>query len=218
MNNTNKKNSLKNISSFSEFLRPRTLDELTLPDVTINRLQSMIDSKNVMNMIFYGSPGTGKTSCANIITKSQDFDTIFMNAAIEKSFATVEKIIEPFTTAMSLYQSKKIVFIDEAEYLSKDAQAALRVVIEQSYDNCRFILTANKLSKIDPAIQSRCIPICFDLPLKNMPKIIAKVTSTIKNRLNDVDVKIDDATLHEIVNFNYPDYRTIANKIEFQFL
>jgi replication-associated recombination protein RarA len=155
MNNTNKINASKIISSFSEFLRPRTLAELTLPDVTINRLQSMIDSKNVMNMIFYGSPGTGKTSCANIITKSQDFDIIFMNAAIEKSFATVEKIIEPFTTSMSLYQSKKIVFIDESENLSKDAQAALRVVIEKSYNNCRFILTANKLSKIDPAIQSR---------------------------------------------------------------
>jgi replication-associated recombination protein RarA len=178
----------------------------------------MIDSKNVMNMIFYGSPGTGKTSCANIITKSQDFDLISMNASLEKSLSIVKNIIEPFTTAMSLYQSKKIVFLDEADFLNKDAQAALRIVIEESYDNCRFILTANKLSKIDPAIQSRCLPICFDSPLKDMPNIIAKVSSTIKNRLNEVDVKIDDATLHEIVNFNYPDYRTIANKIEFQFL
>jgi DNA polymerase III delta prime subunit len=102
--------------------------------------------------------------------------------------------------------------------LSKDAQAALRVVIEKSYNNCRFILTANKLSKIDPAIQSRCLPICFDSPLKNMPNIIAKLSSTIKKRLNEVDFKIDDATLFEIVNLNYPDFRTIANKIEFQFL
>jgi replication-associated recombination protein RarA len=218
MKNTNFTNTRSEISSFSEFIRPRTLDELTLPIETIKRLQAMIDSQNVMNMIFYGSPGTGKTTCANIIVNSAEFDFIFINASLKNSMNVVKDVIEPYTTSMSLYQSKKIVLLDEAEFLTESAQASLRGVIEQSTANCRFILTANKLSKIHPAIQSRCLPICFDLPLPKMPEAIAKVSSTVKNRIAEINEVIDDMKLDEIVRLSYPDYRTIANKIEFEML
>jgi replication factor C small subunit len=215
MNNINP---FYNLDSFSEFLRPRFLDELTLPEVTIKKLQSMIDSKNVMSMTFYGSSGTGKSTCSNIITKSQEFDCIFINASLQRSIKVVREIIEPFTTTMSLYQRNKIVLLDEADFMNTDAQASLRTVIESSSANCRFILTANKLSKIHPAIQSRCMPISFDMPLQSMPSVISKVTSTIEKRLREVNVKFDSSRLAQIVNLNYPDFRTIANKIHFELL
>jgi replication factor C small subunit len=218
MKNTNFTNTRSNISSFSEFLRPRTLDELTLPIETIKRLQAMIDSQNVMNMIFYGSPGTGKTTCANIIVNSAEFDFIFINASLQTRVNVVKEMIAPYSTAMSLYQSKKVVLLDEAEFLNESAQASLRAVIEQSSSHCRFILTTNNLSKIHQAIQSRCLPICFDLPLPKMPEAIAKVSSTIKNRISEINDEIDDIKLDEIVRLSYPDYRTIANKIEFEML
>jgi replication-associated recombination protein RarA len=218
MKNTNFTSNKSKISSFSEFLSPRTVDELTLPIETIKRLQAMIDSQNVMNMIFYGSPGTGKTTCANIIINSAEFDFIFINASLQNGLTTVRDIIEPYTTAVSLYQSKKIILLDEAEFFNNVAQAYLRGVIEQSSSHCRFILTTNKLSKIHPAIQSRCMPICFDLPLLKMHEAIAKVTSTAKNRIAEINDAVDDIKLNEIVRLSYPDYRTIANKIEFEML
>jgi replication-associated recombination protein RarA len=209
---------LSKYSSFSEFLRPRTLDELTLPAEKITKLQAMIDSQNVMSMIFYGSPGTGKTTCANIIANSNSFDYIFINASLKNGMKHVRETIEPFTTAMSLYQSKKLVLLDEADRLSLDAQSALRGVIEQSSATCRFILTVNKISKIDPALQSRCMPVCFDMPLQTMPAVISKVTATIESRLTEIDASIDESKLHHFVQLNYPDYRTIANKIQFELL
>lgn len=209
---------LSKYSSFSDFLRPRTLDELTLPAEKITKLQAMIDSQNVMSMIFYGSPGTGKTTCANIIATSNEFDYIFVNASLENGMKSVRQTIEPFATSSSLYQSKKIVILDEADYLSADAQAALRGVIEQYSSNCRFILTVNSLPKIHPAIQSRCMPICFDMPLQAMPTVISKVTATIESRLTEIDASIDESKLLNFVQLNYPDYRTIANKIHFELL
>jgi replication-associated recombination protein RarA len=210
-------NSLK-YTSFSEFLRPRKLDELTLPTEKIAKLQAMIDSKNVMSMIFYGSPGTGKTTCANIIANAHQFDHIFINASLNSGMKEVREIIEPFTTAMSLYESKKLILLDEADRLSADVQSALRGIIEQSSAHCRFILTVNKISKIDPALQSRCLPICFDSPLQSMPDIISKVTSTIQSRLIEINATIDESKVHQFVRLNYPDYRTIANKIQFELL
>lgn len=204
--------------SFAEFLRPRILDELTLPDKTIQKLQAMIDSKNIMNMIFYGPPGTGKTSCAKIMLNPEEFDVIQINASKENSLNVVRDLIAPFTTSMSLYQTKKVVFLDEADYLTESAQASLRCIIEQCSENCRFIFTANNLSKFHEAIQSRCMPICFDVPLKSMPSAITKVENNIKTRLLEIDSFIDDDKLHEIVEFNYPDYRVIANKIHFELL
>jgi DNA polymerase III delta prime subunit len=127
-------------------------------------------------------------------------------------------MIAPYSTAMSLYQSKKVVLLDEAEFLNESAQASLRAVIEQSSSHCRFILTTNNLSKIHQTIQSRCLPICFDLPLPKMPEAIAKVSSTVKNRIAEINEVIDDMQLDEIVRLSYPDYRTIANKIEFEML
>jgi DNA polymerase III delta prime subunit len=218
MKNIAKPQNINNLQSFSEYLRPRKLDELTLPPSTVRKLQSMIESKNVMSIIFHGSPGTGKTTCSKIIVDSHDYDYLFINASLDNGMKTIRQTIEPFATAMSLYQSNKIVLLDEADYLSADAQAALRGVIEQYSSNCKFILTANKLSKIHPAIQSRCMPICFDEPLQSMPSAVAKVTRTIKSRLNELNAVVDESKLHEIISINYPDYRTIANKIQFELL
>ncbi len=105
MKNIAKPQNINNLQSFSEYLRPRKLDELTLPPSTVRKLQSMIESKNVMSIIFHGSPGTGKTTCSKIIVDSHDYDYLFINASLDNGMKTIRQTIEPFATAMSLYQA-----------------------------------------------------------------------------------------------------------------
>lgn len=171
-----------------------------------------------MSMIFYGSPGTGKTSCSKIIADSEKFDCISINASLDKGMKCVRETIAPFTTAMSFYQKQKIVFLDEVDAMLPEAQESLRCVIEQCNATCRFILTANKLSKIHPALQSRCMPVCFDMPPNQMSQVTSKVKSVISDRLLELNVDCDDSKVLEIVQLNYPDFRLIANKIEFELL
>jgi DNA polymerase III delta prime subunit len=203
-------------ATFSERLRPRKVDELLIPDSTISKFKSMIESRDVMNMIFYGSPGTGKTTCAELIANSPDFEMLHLNASSENSVADIEKKVHRYATSMSLFQASKFVLLDEADYLTMKAQASLRSLIEKSISNCRFILTANVLKKIQEPLQSRCKPFCFDAPFHAMSDYKLKLVTTVKSRLSEIDRNIDDARLQNIVSMKFPDYRAIANDIDFE--
>lgn len=203
-------------SSFSERLRPRTIDELLIPDESIAKFKAMIQSRNVMNMIFYGSPGTGKTTCANLIGKSDNMEMLKLNAALFTGIDDIRKKVENYATSISLFGDKKIVLLDESDHLSSNAQASLRGLIEESMSNCRFILTANQLRKIHEPLQSRCRPFCFDVQFSRQDTSILKLTKTIQSRLKEMNIQIDQSIIHQIVVMKFPDYRAIANEIEFE--
>ena len=218
-NTTNQSTSkLETYPSFSERLRPRHFQELLLPDSITSKLNLMCEGSEVMNMIFYGPPGSGKTSCAVIYAKSENFSLYKMNAADSNSNEVVKKHIKPFSTSTSFYGNKKLVLIDEADKLSASAQAALRGIIDGSVNNCRFILTTNKLSQIESPLKSRCMPLNFALSYKEINLMIAKLANTIMSRLQEIDCKLDKSRIFEIVAMNFPDYRSIANDIEFELL
>jgi DNA polymerase III delta prime subunit len=141
----------------SELLRPQQLADLTLPRRVIERLQRMVDSGTIMNLIFYGKPGLGKTSAARIIAKTIGADVHEINGSSLTGIDTVRNKVEGYASSVTLFNNPKICFIDEADYLSKNAQAALRHVIERSSSNCRYLFAVNDISKLIPAIQSRLI-------------------------------------------------------------
>jgi len=206
-------------STLSERLRPRSIDELLLPDSIINKLQRMVDTQEVMNMIFYGSPGTGKTSCAHLMNGENGFcNMLYLNAAKDNGIDDMKKKVENYATSKSLFGGMKIVILDEADHLSNSAQASLRGLIELTSQNCRYILTANKLAKIQEPLKSRCRPICFDAPYQLLDALIAKLIRTIKSRLMEIGQTVDESKLRQLVTLKFPDYRAIANNIEFELL
>jgi len=206
------------LNLISETLRPKKFDELVLEKQFQYKLQKMYDSRNVMNMIFYGKPGTGKTSAARIFVESQDFDSLQINGSLDTKIEVVRTKIMNFATSMSLYLHHKICFIDEADYLSKSSQASLRGVIEDTSKNCRYIFTANDMSKIHPALCSRLMPICFDMTPMQIEDELMRYKQRVIEFMQTRLIEVDKDRISRVIDMNFPDYRTIANKLEFEMI
>lgn len=202
----------------SELLRPQRLGELTLPQRRIDRLQRMIDEGSVMNMLFYGRAGLGKTSAARVFIKALGPDSsIEINGSSATGVDFVRQQIEPFARSGSVFEGSKICFIDEAEYVSKQAQGALRKVIEDTSENCRFLFAVNDVSKIIPAIRSRLMEICFDILPAERPEVQRRLIERYETRFAELGIPLDKERLRQIVGIYFPDLRSIANHIEFEF-
>ena len=204
------------INLMSETLRPKKFNELVLDKQFQDKLQKMYDSRNVMNMIFYGKPGSGKTSAAKIFADSEDYDSLCINGSLDTKIDVVRTRIINFASSMSLYSHHKICFIDEADYLSKSAQASLRGVIEDTSRNCRYIFTANDMSKIHPALCSRLLPICFDMTAMQIEDELNLYKERVISFMREQSTTVDEVRINRVIEMNFPDFRTIANKLEFE--
>jgi len=170
-----------------EKYRPKTLDDIAGQDEIIGRLKACVRTKNVPHLIFAGPAGTGKTSSALALSKElfgdtwkQNFNEL--NASDERGIGIIRGKIKEFARTAPIGKSQfKIIFLDEADYLTNDAQAALRRTIEKYTHICRFILSVNYSSKIIEPIQSRCTVFRFR-PIKadDVKKYMRKIASNEK--------------------------------------
>lgn len=206
---------MSNTILISEVLRPTSFSELAIPLENASKLQRMYETGEVMNMLFWGMPGTGKTSAAKIFERG-NYDVLMLNGSKENGIKEVRNTIERFASTVSLYGTPKILVIDEADYLSDNAQAALRNLVETVSCNCRFILTANHPDKLSRAIRSRFFPINFNLTNDQIPEISARVSKTIEQRLKERTLPLPLSRIEEIVETSMPDLREVANKLQFE--
>ena len=202
---------------FSEMFRPQTLADLFLPAPLLNSLQKMVDRRSILNLLFYGQPGIGKTSAARILLKLINADAYEINGSFNHGDKSMVKQIEGFSQTVSLFGQPKICVIDEADFMSKDVQAALRYIIENASDNVRFLLTANDVTKLSPAMRSRCTPICFDVPPVEIGSVISRMTARYIEKLKAMNITADPKRINEIVSIYFPDLRNIANHLELEF-
>ena len=198
----------------SEQLRPTEFADLIQPSAMVERLERMAEQRMPMNMLFYGQPGVGKTSAARILLNKLDADYCEINGSMETGIEHVRKNIEMFCVSMSMFSAVKVCFIDECEYLSMNAQASLRGLIEKCA-HVRFLLTANDIKKMHPALKSRCLPLCFDVGPIEAPEVIARLVPRYQEKLRQLGY-IDARRLHEILCTSFPDLRAVANRLEFE--
>ena len=198
---------MKDHSLLVERYRPVTLENYVGNEHIKKSIQQYLSQNDIQNLIFYGPAGTGKTTLAKLIVKNLDCDYLYINASDERGIETIRDKVSGFASTMS-FKSIKVVILDEADFLTIQAQASLRNVIETFSRNTRFILTCNFVERIIDPLQSRCQVLKIVPPTK---KDVAKHTAWI---LEQEQIKFELEDVATIVNQFYPDLRKILNTIQ----
>ena len=167
------------------------------------------ENEDVPHLLLYGQAGTGKTTLAKIITNQIDCDVMYINASDENSVDAVRDKIRGFASSMG-FRKWKVVILDESDYLTPNAQAALRNLMETFSKTTRFILTCNYVEKVIDPIQSRCQTFGITPPSKK------EVAMRLKDILDAEEVKYEMSDLAILVNSGYPDIRRVLNAAQRQ--
>jgi replication factor C small subunit len=196
---------------WTEKYRPSTLDGYVFKDENQReQIQSWITAKNIPHLLFSGSAGLGKTTLAKILINSMGvdpFDIKEINASRDNGVDYIRDTITGFVSTMP-FGEFKVVLLDEADYLSVNAQAVLRNLMEKFADTAKFILTCNYPNKIIPALHSRCQG--FHIDKIDHTEFTARVATVLVTE----DVQFDLDTLDSYVKSSYPDLRKCLNSCQ----
>lgn len=197
----------------TEKYRPKTLDEIALPERVKNILKNGIQT----NLLLYGTQGTGKTSTAKLMVKSFKHQYIYINCSKETGIDTIREKISNFCMTSSLMSGGnglKVVIMDEMDGMSAQAYQALRGCIEEFACNTRFVATCNFISKVPEPIQSRFECISFDFDTSETLEVKKQYVYRIKEICDTEDIKIDKEAISMLMKNNFPDMRSIVNKLQ----
>lgn len=195
--------------------RPKTFSEIVGQDFFVKRVSAFLESKNLPHLLFAGSPGTGKTTTALVVARElygehgTKGNFLELNASDDRGIDVIRNQIKEFAKLKSLADVPyKIICLDEADSLTKDAQQALRRTMEKYSHSCRFILACNEMAKIIDPIQSRCVIFKFkslaDEPLMNLLDRIA----------NDEGLSFSDGAKEFLIEISSGDVRRLINSLQ----
>jgi DNA polymerase III delta prime subunit len=193
-----------NNSLWVEKYRPRKLSEYVGNEHLKEKVADYLKSGDVPHLLFFGKAGTGKTTLAKLIVNSINCDHIIINASDENNVDTVRNKVKGFASTIG-FKDMKVIILDEFDYMTPNAQAILRNLMETFSKHCRFILTCNYVEKVIDPIQSRCQTFQIVPPTK---KDVAVQVSQI---LSKEGVKFEPKDLVPIIDSGYPDIRKIIN-------
>ena len=198
-----------------EEYRPKTIDDCILPQSLKTLFKSFIDKGELSNLLFSGTPGIGKTTVAKALCDQLNCDWIMINGSEEGGIDVLRDKIKNFASTVSLSGGKKVVILDEADYLNpQSTQPALRGFIEEFHKNCRFILTCNFKNRIIEPLHSRFSNIEFKINPKDKPKLASKLFERSIHILKENNVDYNDKVLAQLVKKHFPDFRKVINELQ----
>jgi DNA polymerase III delta prime subunit len=198
---------LKN-SWWAEKYRPTELSEYVSDDEFKRKIEHWLEVGEINHLLLFSEkPGTGKTTIAKLIANKLDADVLYINASSENNVDMVREKITSFVSTIG-FKRWKIVICDESDYLTINAQASLRNIIESFSKSSRFIFTCNHVERIHPAIRSRCTQFQIESP----PKI--EIAKRMKFILESENVKFSPKDLAVVITEFYPDQRSIINYLQ----
>jgi DNA polymerase III delta prime subunit len=193
-----------NNSLWVEKYRPKKLSEYVGNEHLKQKVSDYLQSGDVPHLLFFGKAGTGKTTLAKLIVNSINCDYIIINASDENNVDTVRNKVKGFASTIG-FKDMKVIILDEFDYMTPNAQAILRNLMETFSKHCRFILTCNYVEKVIDPIQSRCQTFQIVPPTKK------DVAVQISQILGKEGVSFEPKDLVPIIDSSYPDIRKIIN-------
>lgn len=198
-----------------EKYRPKTIAETILPDELKQTFQEFVDAGAVPNLLLSGTQGTGKTTVARALCEELGFDYIVINGSMNGGIDTLRTDIQNFASTVSLTGSRKVVILDEADYLNPNStQPALRGFIEEFSKNCQFILTCNFKNRIIAPLHSRCSVIDFKISKNEKQKMAAEFFKRVNTILATEGVSADQKVVANVITKYFPDFRRVLNELQ----
>jgi len=192
---------------FVEKYRPTTLEDYVGNEHLKSKVEGYLKSGDVPHLLLYGRAGTGKTTLAKLIVKNIECDYLYINASDENNVETVRTKVKQFASTIG-FKDMKVIILDECDYITPNAQAALRNIMETFSKYCRFILTCNYVEGIIEPLQSLCQ--IFEIIPPDRKQVAMQAVKILDGE--KVDYKLSDISM--IINANYPDVRKTINAIQ----
>ena len=196
--------------------RPRTINDCILSNKIKNTLSDVVKEEKIPNHMFTGPSGVGKTTAARAICEQTNSDYIIINGSDEgRMIDTLRTKLTQFCSTISLGGGRKVVIIDEADYMNPDSvQPAMRNFIEKFAENCSFIFTCNYKNRIIDPIHSRCAVVDFTLDKKEKPEIAMQFLNRCDQILTEHSIVYDKDVVAALINKHFPDFRRVINELQ----
>ena len=200
---------------WTEKYRPKKIEDCILPDRLKTPFQEYVNQGKIPNLLLSGGAGVGKTTVAKAMCEEIGCDVMVINGSDESGIDTFRVKIKNFASSMSLAGGRKVIIIDEADYLNPNStQPALRNAIEEFASNCSFIFTCNFKNRIIDPLHSRCAVIDFQLKSNEKSQMAAQFFKRIQQVLQSENVEYDDKVIAELVKKHFPDFRRVINELQ----
>ena len=200
---------------WTERYRPKTVEDCILPSRLKQPFQEYVNQKQIPNLLLTGGAGVGKTTVAKALCNEIGCDFMVINGSDESGIDIFRTKIKNYASSMSFSGGRKVIIIDEADYLNPNStQPALRNAIEEYASNCSFIFTCNYKNRIIEPLHSRCAVVDFSLKNGEKAKMAAAFFKRIQSILQSEKVEYDDAVIAELIKKHFPDFRRIINELQ----